>query len=322
MRIFVAGATGAVGRGLVPALVAAGHEVTGMTRTPAKAAALEQAGATPVVADALDAGAVARAVAEAEPEVVVNQLTDLATLGSNMRRFDSYFETTNRLRTEGNDHLLSAARAAGARRFLAQSFGGWPFARDGAQVKSEDEPLDPHPAKGMRSIHAAIRHLEHAVTGADGIEGLVLRYGFFYGPGTSIGTQPEGDQVAGVRKRQLPVIGDGAGIWTFTHIDDAAAATALAVERGAPGLYNVVDDDPAPVAEWLPALAEAVGAPPPRHVPRLLGRIVGGEAAVAMMCEVRGADNAKAKRELGWNPIWPTWREGFRSGMAAQASAA
>jgi len=315
MKVFVAGATGAVGRGLVPALVAAGHEVTGMTRTPAKAAAIEQAGATPVVADALDAGAVAGAVAEAEPEVVINQLTDLATLGSNMRKFDSYFEVTNRLRTEGNDHLLSAARAAGARRFLAQSFGGWPFARDGALVKTEEDPLDPHPAKGMRNIHAAIRHLEETVTGAEGIDGLVLRYGFFYGPGTSIATQPEGGQVMAVRKRQLPLIGDGAGIWTFTHIEDAAAATALAVDRGAPGLYNVVDDDPAPVAEWLPALAEAVGAPAPRRVPRLLGRMVGGEAAVAMMCEVRGADNAKAKRELGWNPIWPSWREGFARGM-------
>jgi nucleoside-diphosphate-sugar epimerase len=174
----------------------------------------------------------------------------------------------------------------------------------------------------MRAIHAAIRHLEEAVTGADGIEGLVLRYGFFYCPGTSIATEPLGDQVAAVRKRRLPVIGDGAGVWTFTHIDDAAAATALAVERGGPGLYNVVDDDPAPVAEWLPALADAVGAPPPRHVPRLLGRIVGGEAAVAMMCEVRGAENTKAKRELGWNPAWPTWREGFTRGMAAQPSVA
>lgn len=312
MRVFVAGATGAVGRGLVPRLVAGGHQVTGMTRTPAKAAAIEQAGATAVVADALDAEAVGRAVAEAEPDVVVNELTDLATIGSNMRRFDSYFATTNRLRTEGNDHLLAAARAAGARRFLAQSFGGWPYARDGASVKDEDQPLDPHPAKGMRAIHAAIRHLEEKVTGAKDIEGLVLRYGFFYGPGTSLGTEPEGEQVAAVRARQLPVIGDGAGIWTFTHIDDAAAATALAVDRGAPGIYNVVDDDPAPVNEWLPALADAVGAPPPRHVPRLLARIVGGQAAVAMMCEVRGAANGKAKRELGWTPIWPSWREGFR----------
>lgn len=318
MKIFVAGATGAVGRGLVPSLVAAGHEVTGMTRTPAKAAALEHAGARPVVADALDAGAVARAVAAAEPEVVVNQLTDLVSLGSNMRRFDSYFEVTNRLRTEGNDNLLSAARAAGTRRFLAQSFGGWPYARDGAPVKDEEQPLDPAPAKGMRAIHAAIRHLEEAVTGASGIEGLVLRYGFFYGPGTSLGVTPEeGAQIEAVRKRQLPVIGDGAGIWTFTHIDDAVAATAHAVDHGALGIYNVVDDDPAPVSEWLPALADAVGAKPPRHVPRLLGRIVGGQAAVAMMCEVRGAANGKAKRELGWNPIWPSWREGFRSGMGA-----
>ncbi len=311
----MAGATGAVGRGLVPALVRSGHEVTGMTRTPAKAAAIEQSGAEPVVADALDAGAVAGAVARAEPEVVINELTDLTRLGSNMRRFDSYFAITNRLRTEGNDHLLAAARAAGARRFLAQSFGGWPFARDGALVKSEEEPLDPHPAKGMRTIHAAIRHLEEAVTGAEGIEGLVLRYGFFYGPGTSIATEPEGAQVTAVRKRQLPVIGDGAGIWTFTHIDDAAAATALAVETGAPGLYNVVDDDPAPVSRWLPALADAVGAPPPRHVPRLLARIVGGESAVAMMCQIRGAANAKAKRELGWEPLWPSWQEGFRGGL-------
>jgi nucleoside-diphosphate-sugar epimerase len=171
----------------------------------------------------------------------------------------------------------------------------------------------------MRAIHGAIRHLEEAVTGAQGLEGLVLRYGFFYGPGTSIAL--DGDQVAAVRKRQFPVVGDGAGIWSFTHIEDAAAATALAVDRGAPGLYNVVDDDPAPVGEWLPALADAVGAPPPRHVPRLLGRIVGGEAGVAMLCEVRGADNAKAKRELGWNPIWPTWREGFRDGMGAPAQA-
>lgn len=317
MRVFLAGATGAVGRGLVPALVAAGHEVTGMTRTPAKAVALEDAGARVVIADALDADSVRTAVADARPDVVVNQLTDLATLGSNMRRFDSYFEVTNRLRTEGNDHLLAAARAAGARRFLAQSFGGWPYARDGASVKAEDEPLDPDPAKGMRAIHAAIVHLEDAVTGAEGIEGLVLRYGFFYGPGTSIAAAPDGAQVEAVRKRALPVIGDGAGIWSFTHIDDAVAATALAVDRGAAGLYNVVDDEPAPVSEWLPALADAVGAKPPRHVPRWLGRLGGGPAAVAMMCQIRGAANGKAKRELGWTPRWPTWRDGFVHGLGA-----
>ncbi len=315
MRIFLAGATGAVGRGLVPALVRAGHDVTGMTRTAAKAEDLERAGARAVVADALDADAVARAVTASEPEVVINQLTDLATLGSNMRRFDSYFEVTNRLRTEGNDHLLAAARASGAHRFIAQSFGGWPYARNGAQVKSEDDPLDPEPAKGMRAIHAAIRHLEEAVTGAAGIDGLVLRYGFFYGPGTSIAVEPPGSQVQAVRRRALPVIGDGAGLWSFTHIDDAVAATACAVQTGEAGIYNVVDDHPAPVSQWLPALADAVGAKPPRHVPRWLGRLVGGPAAVAMMCQIRGADNAKAKRELGWSPQWPSWREGFARGL-------
>jgi nucleoside-diphosphate-sugar epimerase len=287
-----------------------------MTRTPAKAAALEEQGARAVVTDALEAGAVEEAVRLAEPEVVVNQLTDLTAIGSNMRRFDSYFETTNRLRTEGNDRLLSAARAAGARRFVAQSFGGWPYARDGAPVKDETAPLDPDPPKGLRAIHAGIRHLEDAVTGADGIEGMVLRYSFFYGPGTSISAATDAGQTAAVRKRQLPLIGDGGGIWSFTHIDDAALAAARAVDHGAAGIYNVVDDEPAPVREWLPALAEAVGAPPPRHVPRWLGRAAGGPAAVAMMCEIRGASNAKAKRELGWTPLWPSWREGFVRGMA------
>jgi nucleoside-diphosphate-sugar epimerase len=316
MDIFIAGATGAVGRRLVPRLVEEGHRVTGMTRTPAKAGQLEEAGARAVVADALDGAAVDEAVRAAEPEVVVNQLTDLTRIGSNMRRFDSYFETTNRLRTEGNDRLLSAARAAGARRFVAQSFGGWPYARDGAAVKDETAPLDPDPPKGLRAIHAGIRHLEDSVTRAEGIEGVVLRYSFFYGPGTSISAEPGAGQAEAVRKRALPVIGDGAGIWSFTHIDDAAVAAARAVDHGAPGIYNVVDDEPAPVREWLPFLAEAVGAPPPRHVPRWLGRVAGGPAAVAMMCEIRGASNAKAKRELGWNPVWPTWREGFRRGMA------
>jgi nucleoside-diphosphate-sugar epimerase len=286
-----------------------------MTRSPAKVSALEEQGARAVVADALAPGLVEEAIRAAEPEVVVNQLTDLTALGSNMRRFDSYFATTNRLRTEGNDRLLAAAREAGARRFVAQGFGGWPYARDGAPVKDEAAPLDPDPPKGLRQIHAGLRHLENAVTGAEGIEGVVLRYSFFYGPGTSISAEDSG-QTAAVRKRQLPVIGDGGGIWSFTHIQDAATAAQAAVQRGGPGLYNVVDDEPAPVREWLPALAEAVGGPPPRHVPRWLGRLAGGPAAVSMMCEVRGSSNAKAKRELGWTPTWPTWREGFTRAMA------
>lgn len=311
MRVFVAGASGAVGHPLVQQLVAAGHDVTGMTRTPAKRGRLEAAGADVVVADALDAEAVARAVSAAQPEVVINQLTDLATLGSNMRRFDRYFEGTNRLRTEGNENVLSAAVAAGARRFIAQSFTGWPYAREGGPVKTEEDRMDPHPPKGIGATHAAIRRLESTTTSATGIDGLVLRYSFFYGPGTSLGADPGASQIEAVRKRALPVIGSGDGIWSFTHVDDAAAAAMKALDRGAPGLYNVVDDDPAPVREWLPALAEAAGAPPPRTVPRWLGALVGGPVAVAMMCDIRGASNAKAKRELGWEPTWPSWRQGF-----------
>lgn len=317
MRVFVAGATGAVGRPLVTRLVAAGHEVTGMTRTAAKAGQLEAAGAEAVVADALDAEAVGRAVSAAGPEVVMNQLTDLASLGSNLRRFDSYFELTNRLRTDGNDNLLSAATAAGARRFIAQSFTGWPYAREGATVKTEDDRLDPHPPKGITATHAAISRLEATTTGATGIEGLVLRYCFFYGPGTSLGPEPGASQIEALRKRQLPVIGDGAGVWSFTHVEDAAAAAVAALDRGGPGLYNVVDDAPAPVREWLPALAEAAGAPRPRHIPRWLGALAAGPVAVAMMCEIRGASNAKARRELGWEPAWPSWREGFPAMFAA-----
>lgn len=310
-RIFVAGATGAVGRPLVAALVAAGHDVTGMTRSASKAADLEAAGARPVVADGLDAGAVGDAIAVARPEVVINQLTDLTAIGDNLRRFDRYFELTNRLRTEGNENLLSAAVAAGARRFITQSFTGWPYAREGSPLKTEEDRLDPNPPKGIRATHAAISRLESATTGARDIEGLVLRYSFFYGPGTSISGDSGASQIEAVRARKLPIVGGGDGIWSFTHIDDAAAAAVAAVDRGAPGLYNVVDDDPAPVHEWLPALADAAGAAAPRRVPRWLGALAGGPVAVAMMCEIRGASNAKAKRELGWQPIWPSWRQGF-----------
>ncbi|HEX2160972.1 MAG TPA: NAD(P)-dependent oxidoreductase [Thermoleophilaceae bacterium] len=301
MKILVAGATGALGRQLVPRLVERGHEVTGMTRRDAKRDLLRSLGATPVVADALDPDAVARAVAEAEPEVVVHQLTALAG-GLDARHIERTFAMTNRLRTEGTDHLLAAARAVGARRFVAQSFAGWPYARDGAPVKSEDEPLDPDPPRQLRTTHAAIRHLEQAVTGAGGIEGVVLRYGGFYGPGTSMALEPEGEQVAEIRARKFPVVGDGGGVWSFVHVADAAEATALAIERGAPGIYNVVDDSPAPVREWLPATAEAIGAKRPLRVPRFVGRLAAGEAATVMMTEVRGASNAKAKRELGWQP--------------------
>jgi nucleoside-diphosphate-sugar epimerase len=316
MRIFVAGATGALGRRLVPLLVAGGHQVTAMTRTAGKAAGLRAAGAAPVVADALDREAVARAVAAARPEVVVHELTDLAGTTS-FRKFDREFAATNRLRTEGTDHLVAAARAAGARRLVAQSFAGWPFARVGGPVKTEDDPLDPDPPAELRRTLDAIRHLEAAVLGAEGLEGVVLRYGGFYGPGTSAGDG--GFMADDLRRRRFPMVGAGTGVWSFVHIDDAAAATVAAVERGAPGIYQIVDDDPAPVSDWLPALAAAVGARPPRRVPTWLARLLAGEHGVVLMTEVRGASNAKARRDLAWRPAHPSWRQGFRTGLGLAA---
>jgi nucleoside-diphosphate-sugar epimerase len=305
MKVLVAGATGALGRQLVPKLAARGHEVFGMTRSESKRELIRGLGATPVVADALDPEAVAKAVAESDPEVIVHQLTALSS-SIDMRHFDRDLELTNRLRTEGTDHLLAAGRAIGVKRFVAQSFAGWPFARSGGPVKSEDDPLDPAPPPGMRRALEAIRHLEAAVTGAEWTTGIVLRYGGFYGPGTSIA--PEGEHFELIRKRRFPVVGDGGGVWSFIHIEDAADATVAAVEHGSRGIYNVVDDEPAPVAEWLPAIARSVGAKPPRRVPRWLGRLLAGEVATVMMTEVRGASNAKAKRELGWRPAHPSWR--------------
>jgi 2-alkyl-3-oxoalkanoate reductase len=314
MRIFVAGATGALGKQLVPQLVANGHDVVGMTRTESKQDEVRSLGARPAVADAVDADAVAQAVAEAEPEVIVHQLTALS--GSlDMRKIDQFFATTNRLRTEGTDHLLAAGRAVGARRFVAQSFAGWPFARTDGPVKSETDPLDPNPPRAMREALAAIRHLEDAVTGADWIDGIVLRYGGFYGPGTSLSSDPRSEISENVRKRKFPVVGSGAGLWSFVHIADAASATVAAIERGRPGIYNVVDDEPAPVREWLPALASTLEAKPPRRLPRWLGRLAAGEAATVMMTEIRGASNAKAKRELDWQPRYASWRRGFAEGL-------
>ena len=312
MRIFLAGATGALGSRLVPRLLEAGHEVTGTTRSPAKADMLRAAGAEPVIADGLDRDAIVAAIAAARPDAIVHQLTALGGLSS-LRDFDGAFALTNRLRTEGTDNLLAGAREAGTRRFVAQSFAGWPYARTGGPVKTEDDPVDPDPpAPSMRESLAAIRRLEQTVTEAGGI---ALRYGGFYGPGT--GLTKGGDQVDLVRKRRFPLVGDGGGVWSFVHIDDAAAATLAALERGTPGaIYNVVDDDPAPVREWLPALADAAGAKPPRRVPRWLGRIAAGDAVTAMMTEIRGASNANAKRELGWEPAYPSWRQGFKAALA------
>jgi 2-alkyl-3-oxoalkanoate reductase len=314
LKVFVAGASGALGKQLVPKLVAEGHEVTGMTRTPAKVDLIRSLGARPAVADALDPEAVAQAVAEAQPETVIHQLTAIDA-GSMSRSLDKTFVLTNRLRTEGTDHLLAAARAVGARRFIAQSFAGWPFERTGGPVKAEEDPLQASPPKSVAQTLGAIRYVEEAVTGADGIEGLPLRYGGFYGPGTSLGLNPDGEQIEMIRKRRFPVIGDGAGMWSLVHIEDAASATAAAVERGEPGLYNVVDDEPVPVSVLLPELAKAIGAKPPLHLPRWLGRLLAGEGMTIMMTEVRGASNAKAKRELGWELRYPSWRQGFRDGL-------
>jgi nucleoside-diphosphate-sugar epimerase len=313
MKIFVAGATGAVGKQLVPQLVSNGHEVVGMTRTAAKADQLRSLGARPVVADALDADAVGRAVGEAEPDVIVHQLTAIPQK-LNLRNFAQDFELTNRLRIEGTDHLLSAGRAAGVQRFVAQS-NATLYAPTGGPVKHEDDPLDDNPAREMREGNAALRYLETAITGAHWTEGLVLRYGWFYGPGTSIALEPLGSQIELLRKRQLPIVGRGTGIWSFIHIEDAAAAALAAVEGGPAGIYNVVDDEPAPVSVWLPELATAVGAKPPLRVPRRVGRLAIGEWGTRVMTEIRGAANDKAKRDLDWQLRYPSWRQGFDKGL-------
>jgi nucleoside-diphosphate-sugar epimerase len=307
MRVFVAGATGAIGKQLVPRLVGAGHEVHAMTRSESKKAMVRELGAVPVVADALDQNQVAEAVARANPDVIVHQLTAIPAR-LDLRHFDRDFALTNRLRTEGTGHLLAAGQAVGVRRFVAQSyFGG--YARTGGPVKSEDDPLDPTPVRNMRDTVDAIRQLEAAVLGADWTEGIALRYGGFYGPGTSLA--PDAEQVEMIRKGKFPLVGDGGGMWSFIHIADAAEATVAAVERGSRGVYNVVDDDPAAVAVWLPAMAQQLGARKPMRVPRFIGRLFAGEVGVVMMTQLRGASNEKAKQELDWVPGHPSWRQGF-----------
>jgi 2-alkyl-3-oxoalkanoate reductase len=306
MRVLVAGASGAIGTRLVPQLIERGHEVTGTFRSPGNAERVRALGAEPLALDLLDPPAVRRAVLEARPEAIIHQATALANVRF-ARNLDRSFALTNRLRTEGTDALLAAAREAGVRRFVAQSFASYRYARDGGPVKTEDDPLDPDPPAVARQTNIAMSYLDQAVTGAGGI---ALRYGGFYGPGD--------DGLAGpVRKRQFPVIGDGAGVSSFIHLDDAAAATVLALEHDGAGLYNIVDDEPAPMREWLPVLARALGAKPPRHVPRWIARVVAGGGLV-MMAESRGASNARAKRELGWTLRYPSWRQGFAAAYGAQ----
>ena len=307
MRVFVAGANGAVGRRLVPMLVARGHQVTGTTTSETSADAIRAMGAEPVVVDGLDAAGIGEAVARAEPDAIIHEMTALSGT-PDFRHFDRWFALTNRLRTEGTEHLLAAARASGVKRFLAQSFTGWSNSREGSRVKTEDDPLDPHPVKGQTETLAAIKFLERAVLDAP-LEGIVVRYGGLYGPGSS-------DTLGAIlRKRMFPVIGNGAGHVSSTHVDDAAGGTVAALERGHRGIYNIVDDEPAPSGQFIPAIAEALGAPKPLRIPAWLGRLLAGDVAVTMMTEGRGSSNAKAKRELDWQPIWPSWREGYRHGL-------
>jgi 2-alkyl-3-oxoalkanoate reductase len=308
MRVFVAGAGGAIGRRLVPQLVAAGHRVVAGTRTEAKFDQLWNLGAEPTVLDGTDAAGVGEAVARAEPDVIVHQMTALAG-ASNLRHFDRTFAATNGLRTVGTDNLLAAARAAGVRRFVAASYTGWPNERTGGPVKTEDDPLDPNPPAQQRESLAAIRHLERAVLEAP-LEGVVLRYGMFYGPGAS------DEMIAVIRRRGLPLVGAGGATWSMLHIDDAVSATVAALEHGR-GVYNICDDDPAPVGELLTELAGIVGAEPPRRIPVWLARVAAGAVGVSLLTQVRGSSNAKARAELDWAPRWASWRDGFRYGLAA-----
>lgn len=310
MRVFVAGATGAIGKRLVPQLVSRGHEVIATSRSARHKDQLSALGAEHVVVDGLDGAAVGEAVAQAKPDAVVHQMTALAGK-PDLKHFDRWFATTNELRTRGTEHLLSAAQAAGVSKFVAQSFAGWPYARTGGPIKTEADPLDPDPAKNQRESHAAIRFLENAVTEA-ALDGIVLRYGSFYGP-------DELDELVElIRRRRLPIVGDGAGVWSWIHLDDAAAATVAALANDTRGIYNIVDDDPARVSDWLTYLAELAGAKPPARIPVWLARLVAGGVVVRGMTEIRGASNEKAKDELDWKPVWGSWREGFRQSLSEE----
>jgi nucleoside-diphosphate-sugar epimerase len=311
VRVFLAGATGVIGRRLLPRLIEEGHEVTGMTRSEERAASLREAGAVPAVCDVFDAERVRAAMERARPEVVVHELTDLPP-AIDPRKMEEQAAGNDRIRTEGTRNLVAAAVAAGARRMVAQSIA-FAYAPTGDRPKTEMDPLwDEAPRAFSRSV-AALHELEDAVTGTDGLEGLVLRYGFFYGPGSSYAA--DGFYAGEVRKRRFPIVGKGTGAFSFIHVDDAADATVAAIARGAPGIYNVVDDDPAPLREWLPAYAEAVGAKKPRRVPRFLARLLAGEYTTLMATGLRGASNARAKAELGWTPRHPSWRQGFREAL-------
>ncbi|URN06336.1 NAD(P)-dependent oxidoreductase [Actinomadura madurae] len=310
MRVFVAGGTGVLGRRLVPLLVERGHEVTATTTSASKLDVAARLGAEGVVMDGLDAASVGEAVAKARPDVIVHQMTAISVGHAgkaDMKHMDRWFAGTNRLRTEGTDHLLAAADATGVTRFVAQAYASWNGIREGGWVKTEEDRLDPMAGTPAEPGMAALAHVEDAVTRAGG---TVLRYGWFYGPGAT------GDLVEPVRKRQFPIVGGGAGHCSFIHLDDAALATVLAVEKQVSGVFNIVDDEPAPVNEWLPHLAECAGAKKPMRVPAWLARPLAGDVAVTMMTEGRGFSNAKARAELGWEPRYASWRQGFQEELA------
>lgn len=312
MKVFVTGGTGALGKFLLPQLLENGHEVVALTRSADKAELIERTGVTSVIADPLNKQQLTAAVRRAEPEVIIHELSALSGVG-NFRKFDQEFALTNRFRTEVTDTLLAAARTIGTRRFIAQSFCGWPYAKKGGPVKTEEDPLDPKPPESFTKTLAGIRYLEEKMRSTTFLEGLALRYGTFYGPGNSIGKG--GAVYKTVRRRQLPIIGGGGAIWSFIHTMDAARATVAAISHGAPGVYNIVDDEPAKVSVWLPALARAIGAKPPYKIPHWLGELLVGKAGVAMMTQIRGCSNAKAKQELNWKPVYSSWRVGFVDGL-------
>ena len=312
MKVFVAGSTGAIGRSLLPLLIEKRHDVVALVRTPARAKDVEALGARAAVADALDPDGLRAAIRRAAPEAVIHELTSLKGV-TNFRRFDQTFALTNRFRTRTLDTMLAAARSIGVRRFIAQSYCGWPYAREGSPVKTEDDPLDPTPPASFRESLAAIRYLEDTIRQARDIQAFALRYGNLYGPGTDISA--EGTVADLVSRRKLPLFGSGAGVWSFIHVRDAASATVAAMSRGSPGIYNVVDDEPVPVNVWLPALANALGARPPRRLPAWVGALLLGDGGLSMMTLARGGSNAKSKRDLAWQPSFASWRRGFVEGL-------
>ncbi len=313
MKIFILGGTGVIGRYLIPLLVSEGHEITALVRSAERISEAEKIGAKGVPADLFNEEELISLIKKTEPEIIIHQLTALAGVTGNFRKFDQEFELTNRFRTVVTDTLLKAAELTGVRRFIAQSFCGWPFAREGGLVKTEEDPLDPDPPASLSRTLNAIKHLESAVKKSGKVEALALRYGLFYGPGTSIAM--DGAVINLIKNRKFPIVGNGGGIWSFVHVQDAAGATVKAVSKGEPGIYNIVDNEPAPVSIWMPFLADALEVKPPRKIPLWVGKMMLGEAGISMMTKIRGGSNAKAKRKLGWEPVYASWRDGFVNGL-------